>query len=133
MKKTTQILHIISNILFLIIVALIIIGGFVKKDAIRLTIGILVFVAFAIALSHFIISLIGKIKLTLYAIFLFLFLLSGCILTLSVMLDIIALQYVAFIPMIPTALIGFYFEHEDEIKAKMEKQKNSENQKDNNI
>ena len=39
----------------------------------------------------------------------------------------------AFIPMIPTALIGFYFEHEDEIKAKMEKQKNSENQKDNNI
>ena len=35
------------------------------------------------------------------------------------MLDVIALQYVAFIPMIPTALIGFYFEHEDEIKAKI--------------
>jgi len=49
------------------------------------------------------------------------------------MLDVIALQYVAFKPMIPTALISVYFEHEDEIKAKMEKQKNSENQKDNNF
>ena len=76
--------------------------------------------------------MIVKIKLTLYAIFHFLFLFTGCILALSEMLNVVILQYFAFIPLIPGVLIGTHLDHEDEYKAKMEKLKTNGNKEDNN-
>ena len=129
MKQLIRILYIFSNTLFFITIILVIVNGFIKNNTLILIIGILVLVAFTIAFIHFIFSLIVKRKLTLYEIFHLLLLLSYSILTISGILDVRVLQYRALVIMIPTIIIGFYLEHEDDIKSKVEKQKG---RKDNN-
>ena len=128
MKKFINFLHWSSILLFLFSVIFIILKAFSQNNVLLLIAGILILTAFLFSLVHCIFSLIFKIKLTLYAKCMLFSLFSFSIITISVLTSIEFLQYIAIIPLIPGYLIGFYLEHEEEIKQKM-KDKNKD--KDN--
>lgn len=128
MKKFINFLHWSSILLFLFSVIFIILKAFSQNNVLLLIAGILILTAFLFSLVHCIFSLIFKIKLTLYAKGILFSLFSFSIITISVLTSIEFLQYIAIIPLIPGYLIGFYLEHEEEIKQKM-KDKNKD--KDN--
>lgn len=128
MKKFINFLHWSSILLFLLSIIFIILKAFSQNNVLLLIAGILILTAFLFSLVHCIFSLIFKIKLTLYAKCMLFSLFSFSIITISVLTSIEFLQYIAIIPLIPGYLIGFYLEHEEEIKQKM-KDKNKD--KDN--
>lgn len=119
MKKFIDILHWCSILLFLFSVIFIILKAFSQNNDLLLIAGILILTAFFFSLVHFVFSLIIKIKLSIYAKCLLFSLFSFSIITISVLTNIEFLQYIAIIPLVPSYLIGFYLEHEDEIKQKM--------------
>ena len=119
MKKFIKILHGLSILMFLSSVMLILINAFSQNNTILLSAGILIIVAFVFSLIQVVISLIIKIKITLYSKYMFLTLLFFSIIIISIITKVEFLQYFAIIPFIPGYLIGFYLEHEDEIKQKM--------------
>ena len=124
MKKILKILYIILNLLFLSIFVLIIINAFVQNKKILLAVGIITLVAFAFSLIHFVLSKIFKIKLALYAIYLFLSLAGFSVITIALIAKIKILEYVAYAILVPTYPVGIYLEHEDEIKEKTKKKIN---------
>ena len=131
MKILLKILFETINLLLLACLVLIIVHSFNRNDNLRIALGIIILMAFALSITHFIISIICKTKLSVESLYVFFFLLGIAIIVIAEISKMYFLQYVSFVGFIPSYFIGFYLEHEDSIKQKVE-DKIKENENNNN-
>ena len=129
MKKALKILNILYILLFCAAVILIFVNAAVRNANIPLVIGIITLIAFFVALVHFIFSLVFKIKIGLFSLYLFLFLAGASFYIVFLMTGIKILEYISYAILFPNWLLGFYLENEDDIKKRMEEKLEEKNKK----